>query len=236
MVVVAVAVAVALAVAVAPADQDKAPQNGPKHSNRNTSAQILRTKTKSSKPNIWPQSTQSRNTKPNYNAEGETKALYCSLHKKQGMENVNEKVLKLEFHQLCDIFQIRVGGQFASKLAFQVANSNLSYVLGKKVHYTKGTNRGRSESKFVRAACYSRTTCAYRVQCKPSSLGINGLSANFLDIILATQTRNKQIRTSISQGSSKCIPSNFKKRKERIKPQEILKRILYIVNGINSSD
>jgi len=67
------------------------------------------------------------------------------------------KVLKLEFNQLCDVFRITVGGQFASKLAFQVANSNLSYVLEKKVQYAKGTNRGRPETKFVRAACYSPT-------------------------------------------------------------------------------
>ena len=52
---VAGAVAVPLAVAVAPADQDNAPQNRPKHSNRNTSAQIPRTKTTTSKPNLWPQ-------------------------------------------------------------------------------------------------------------------------------------------------------------------------------------
>ena len=76
------------------------------------------------------------------------------------------KVLKLEFNQLCDVFRIKVGGQFASKLAFQVANSNLSYVLEKKVQYAKGTNRGRSETKFVRAACYFPTNWSYRVQAK----------------------------------------------------------------------
>ena len=30
-------------------------------------------------------------TKPTYNVEGGTKALYCSLHKKEGMVNVKDK-------------------------------------------------------------------------------------------------------------------------------------------------
>jgi len=83
------------------------------------------------------------------------------------IETLNRlKFSDADFETLLANFHLIPGYKFKSKIAFQVSNANLSFVFGKSVYYGKGTNRGRSESKRVIAACSSNQNCTYMVQAK----------------------------------------------------------------------